>query len=153
MRAVVQRVTSASVAVAGDELGRIGHGLLIFVGVGRHDGRDQCEWTARKIAALRIFDDGEGRMNRSLVDVGGEALVISQFTLFGSVRKGSRPSFNGAAAPDLAIPLYTHFVASLSETIGKPVATGKFGAYMEISADHDGPVTLVVDTEELQKNP
>lgn len=145
MRAVVQRVTAATVSVDGVEVGSIGGGLLIFLGVGKEDSTADAEWLARKIASLRIFDDDGGKMNRSLVDVGGGALVISQFTLFGSVRKGSRPSFNGAAPADAAVPLYEHFTAVLSHAIGRPVATGQFGAHMKISAENDGPVTLVIE--------
>lgn len=145
MRAVVQRVTAAAVTVNDSEVGRIAGGLLIFLGVGKGDDSAAAEWLARKIASLRIFDDGNGKMNRALVDVGGGALVISQFTLFGSVRKGSRPSFNDAAPPEIAIPLYAHFNTMLSAAIGRPVATGQFGAHMKITAENDGPVTLVIE--------
>lgn len=145
MRAVVQRVKTAAVSVDDTEIGRIGPGLLIFLGVGHGDTEANADWLARKISSLRIFDDDSGKMNRSIVDIGGNALVISQFTLFGSVRKGSRPSFNDAAHPNFALPLYHYFNSALSSTIGRPVATGRFGAYMSITAENDGPVTLVIE--------
>ena len=148
MRIVLQRVSRASVAVEGVERSAIGRGLLIFLGVGQGDGADDLAWLVRKIPQIRCFEDEDGRMNRSLLDVGGEALVISQFTLFGNLRKGTRPSFNRAALPETAVPLYEQFVEALSAALGKPVGTGSFGAYMAIDAANDGPVTLMLDTRQ-----
>jgi D-tyrosyl-tRNA(Tyr) deacylase len=148
MRAVIQRVSSATVVVGGDLVGQIGPGVLIFLGDGREDSKDDADWLVGRIVKLRIFESELGRMNESLLAFSGEALVISQFTLFGSLRKGNRPSFNRAAAPELAVSLYEYFVAELSRALGKPVPTGKFGHHMKIDAQNDGPVTLVVDTKE-----
>lgn len=148
MRAVIQRVNRATVSVEGEKKGSIGSGLLIFLGVGHSDGQADLDWLTQKIAGLRVFEDEAGKMNCSLLDVGGEALVISQFTLFGSVRKGSRPSFNKAAPPALAESLYEAFVEMLSNRLGKPVPTGVFGAMMDIEAHNDGPVTLTIDTKQ-----
>ncbi len=146
MRAVVQRVRSARVTVAAEITGEIGPGLLLLVGVAQSDTEADGEWLAQKIAALRIFEDDAGKMNRSLVDVKGEALVVSQFTLLASVAKGTRPSFNAAAGPALAIPLYEKFVAQFSAALGRPVATGRFGAMMDVALVNAGPVTLVIDS-------
>lgn len=146
MRAVIQRVSEAAVAVEGKERGRIGQGLLVFLGVGQDDTEEDAVWLARKIPGIRIFDDGAGQMNRSVADVGGGVLVISQFTLFGNLRKGTRPSFNHAAPPALAVPLYETFLKELEAALGKPVPRGVFGACMDIPARNDGPVTLFLDT-------
>ena len=148
MRAVIQRVSQASVAVGGQPLGAIGRGVLVFLGVGQGDSVEDIEWLIGRITKLRIWDDEEGRMNRSLLDIGGEALVISQFTLFGNLNKGNRPSFNRAAMPKEAIPLYEQFVEALAEAIDQPVPTGRFGEHMDIAAQNDGPVTLVLDTRQ-----
>ena len=148
MRAVIQRVSRASVVVGGETVGAIGVGVLIFLGVGQEDGPDDIDWLVGRITKLRIWEDEGDRMNRSLLDIGGEALVISQFTLFGSLKKGNRPSFNRAALPDTAVPLYEQFVASLSQALGKPVPTGCFGQHMDIAAHNDGPVTLMLDTKQ-----
>jgi D-tyrosyl-tRNA(Tyr) deacylase len=148
MRAVIQRVSRASIVVNQQTTGSIAAGVLIFLGVGREDGAEDVAWLVGRITKLRIFEDGAGRMQRSLLDTGGEALVISQFTLYGSLKKGNRPSFNRAALPDQAVPLYEQFVAELSAALGQPVPTGHFGAHMDIEAHNDGPVTLVVDTKE-----
>lgn len=148
MRAVIQRVSRASVVVNDTTTGAINAGILIFLGVGQTDRTEDVEWLVGRIAKLRIFEDESGRMNRSLIDINGEALVISQFTLFGSLKKGNRPSFNRAALPGPAVPLYEDFVARLSVALGKPVPTGRFGEQMDIEAHNDGPVTLVVDTKE-----
>ncbi|WP_269538995.1 D-aminoacyl-tRNA deacylase [Cerasicoccus fimbriatus] len=148
MRAVVQRVTSAACRVDGDTTGEIGPGLLVFLGVGQGDDAEDAAWLARKIAALRVFEDDQGRMNRSLVDSEGGALVISQFTLFGNVKKGARPSFNKSAPPDEANDLFERFKALLATDLGKPVASGVFAADMKIEAHNDGPVTLVIDTRQ-----
>lgn len=146
MRAVVQRVSSARVTVADEVTGEIGPGLMVLLGVAQGDTEDDARWLADKIAVLRIFEDDEGKMNRSVRDLGGGVLVVSQFTLFASTRKGTRPSFNDAAHPDLAIPMYERFVSLISEAIGRPARTGRFGAMMEVSLVNDGPVTLVIDS-------
>lgn len=148
MRAVIQRVSRASVMVNQETTGSIAAGMLIFLGVGQDDGAEDVAWLVGRITKLRIFEDGEGRMHHSLLDIGGAALVISQFTLFGSLKKGNRPSFNRAALPEQAVPLYERFVDELSAVLGKPVPTGCFGAHMDIEAHNDGPVTLVVDSKE-----
>ena len=148
MRAVVQRVTSASVSIGGIVRGEIGAGLLILLGIAEGDTPDDVRWLAEKCAALRIFDDGACAMNRSLIDIGGGALVISQFTLLASCRKGTRPSFHRAATPAAAQPLYENFLAHLGAVLGRPVACGEFGAMMQVSLVNDGPVTIVVDTNE-----
>jgi D-tyrosyl-tRNA(Tyr) deacylase len=148
MRAVIQRVSRASVVVNDATMGAINAGVLIFLGVGKTDSAEDVEWLVGRITKLRIFEDEPGRMNCSLIDIDGEALVISQFTLFGSLKKGNRPSFNRAALPEQAVPLYEDFVSKLSTALGKPVPTGCFGAQMDIEAHNDGPVTLVIDTKE-----
>lgn len=147
MRAVVQRVKGSEVRVGGKCIGKIDAGLLVFLGIERIDTQEDLEWLVEKLPRIRCFEDKEGRMNRSLNDMDGEIMVISQFTLFGSLRKGTRPSFNRAADPEKAIALYEAFVTKLSDLTGKPVATGEFGAEMEITAVNDGPVTLVMDTK------
>lgn len=147
MRAVVQRVSRASVTVDGEVKARIGRGLLILLGVHREDDPDRADWMAGKLARLRIMDDADGVMNRSLLDTGDEALVISQFTLLANNRKGNRPSFNDAARPEVAVPLYERCVRTLEELLGRAVPTGVFGATMEVELSNDGPVTLVIDSE------
>ncbi len=142
MITLVQRVSQASVSINGEETGAIGEGLLILLGIHQHDTRAEAEWLARKCAYMRIFPDEAGNMNRSLLCVGGEALVVSQFTLYGEATRGHRPSFTCAAKPDLAIPLYEHFIAALSNELQKPVAHGVFGAMMQVSLINDGPVTI-----------
>ncbi|MBT8479898.1 MAG: D-tyrosyl-tRNA(Tyr) deacylase [Gemmatimonadetes bacterium] len=144
MKAVVQRVSRASVSVDGDPVGVIGKGLVVLVGFAEGDGRAQMEWMAGKVQGLRIFPDAEGRMNRDLREVGGEMLIVSQFTLYGDVSRGRRPSFIGAAHPDEARLLYDEFVDVCRGGV-VPVATGRFGARMEVSLVNDGPVTLVVE--------
>ena len=146
MRVVVQRVLSASVTIDGAVKSSIGPGLLILLGVGHEDGREDIDWLVKKIAGLRIFNDEAGVMNRSVVDVGGEALVVSQFTLMASTKKGNRPSYIGAAGHEVAIPLYEQFCAALSAAIGRPVGTGEFGADMKVALVNDGPVTICMDT-------
>lgn len=146
MRAVVQRVKRASVSVGGEIVGEIGAGMLILLGVESGDAERDLEWLVSRLARVRIFDDCEGKMNLSVRDVGGNALVVSQFTLFGSMKKGSRPSFSRAAVPAEAIPLYEKFVAALSSLLGKPVPTGRFGAMMDVKLVNDGPVTLILDS-------
>jgi D-tyrosyl-tRNA(Tyr) deacylase len=138
-------VRRAAVTIDGRVSGSIGPGLLILLGVHRDDGPNELEWVVRKCAALRIFPDDDGKMNRSVVDVGGEALVVSQFTLYGNVEKGNRPSFVESAAPDIAIPLYERFVETLQALTGKPVQTGEFGAMMDVELVNDGPVTVTIE--------
>ena len=147
MRAVIQRVSSASVTIGGQVKSSIGKGLLILLGVGYEDGQEDIDWLVKKISGLRIFDDEAGVMNRSVVDVGGEALVVSQFTLMASTKKGNRPSYIHAAGHEIAVPLYESFCAALSEAVGKPVGTGEFGADMKVSLVNDGPVTICMDTK------
>ncbi len=142
MIALVQRARSARVAVAGETVGAIGPGLLVLLGVTAGDTEAEARWLADKTARLRVFPDADGHMNRSLLGTQGEALVVSQFTLAGSVAKGTRPSFVRAAAPDVAEALYERFVALLEDALGRPVPTGRFGADMEVALVGDGPVTL-----------
>jgi D-tyrosyl-tRNA(Tyr) deacylase len=147
MKAVVQRVKGASVTVDGEEISRIGRGLAVLLGVGKDDGAKDVNYLAEKIANLRIFEDDAGKMNLSVMDIGGEALVVSQFTLLGDCRKGRRPGFDKAAAPDVAEVLYNEFVSMLA-ACGVPTKTGRFQARMLFSMDNDGPVTLILDTRE-----
>lgn len=147
MRAVIQRVSSASVTIDGAVKSSVGPGLMILLGIGHGDGQEDIDWLVKKTAGLRIFDDEAGVMNRSVVDVGGDVLVVSQFTLMASTRKGNRPSYIGAAGHELAIPLYELFCAALSAAIGRPVGTGEFGADMKVSLVNDGPVTICIDTK------
>lgn len=144
MRAVVQRVSRASVSINGRVTGSIGRGFVVLLGVAKTDGPAQVEWMAEKIAGLRVFPDEEGKMNRDLAAVGGAVLVVSQFTLYGDVSKGRRPSFVDAAPPETAVPLYQAFIATLRSR-GLPVETGEFGAMMDVELVNDGPVTLVID--------
>lgn len=147
MRAVIQRVSSASVRVGDEVSGQIGPGLLVLVGMARDDTSEDCAWLAQKIAKLRIFPDADGQMNRAVTDLGGDILVVSQFTLHASVRKGSRPSYNDAAKPELAAPLYEEFILQLEAALGLHVQTGRFGALMQVSLVNDGPVTILIDTK------
>jgi len=146
MRAVIQRVTSARVSVDGQVVGAIGSGLVVLLGIARGDGEAQAAWLADRVAGLRIFADDQGKMNRSVIDVGGGLLVVSQFTLYGDCRKGRRPSFDRAAPPDDARRLYEYFVVA-ARRHGVVVETGVFQAMMAVELVNDGPVTLVVDTE------
>ena len=146
MRTVIQRVRHASVTIEGRVKSEIGQGLLILVGVEDSDTLEDVNWLAQKIAALRIFDDAEGVMNLSLSDIGGEALVVNQFTLWASYKKGNRPSYIRASRPEKAIPMYEAFCARLSEVLGRPVGTGEFGADMKVELLNDGPVTICMDT-------
>ncbi|MDF1664581.1 MAG: D-aminoacyl-tRNA deacylase [Planctomycetota bacterium] len=148
MRAVLQRVTKAKVTVDSSVVGEIDGGLLVLLGVGQDDSQEEALVLARKLAQLRIFRDNEGKMNLSLIDSGGSVLVVSQFTLFGDCRKGRRPSFNKAARPEQAIPLYEFFCQTLRE-MGLNVETGRFGAMMDVNLVNDGPVTILLDTDEL----
>ncbi|MBS0633076.1 MAG: D-tyrosyl-tRNA(Tyr) deacylase [Verrucomicrobia bacterium] len=146
MRAVIQRVTEARVTVTGETIGEIGPGLLVLLGVHQADTEEDARWLVEKIVALRIFEDDAGKMNRSVAETGGGILVVSQFTLCASTRKGTRPSFNDAARPDRAIPLYEFFLAQTATLLGRPVQTGRFGAMMDVALHNDGPVTLVIDS-------
>lgn len=148
MIAVLQRVSHASVSIAGRVSGEIGPGLLVLLGVGQDDGPEDVEWLAPKIANMRIFSDQDGKMNRSVIDIGGQTLLVSQFTLHASTKKGNRPSFISAAKPDLAVPLYEAMTRKLSELIGQPTQTGEFGADMQVSLLNDGPVTILIDTKD-----
>lgn len=147
MRLVIQRVTHASVTIEGKVKSAIGPGLLILVGVESADTTEDVDWLVRKVAALRIFDDEQGVMNRSVQDINGEALVVSQFTLFASTKKGNRPSWLKAAPHNISVPLYEAFCQRLSQAIGKPVGTGEFGADMKVELLNDGPVTILMDTK------
>ena len=148
MRAVVQRVTHASVIVEGETVGEIGKGLVILLGVASDDTQNDVEYLAEKIAALRVFDDEDGRMNLSVKDAGGALLVVSQFTLYGDVRRGLRPSWSDAAAPEIAEPLYESFVLSVKKSLAH-VATGSFRRMMQLELVNDGPVTILLDSRKL----
>ncbi|MEX2045133.1 MAG: D-aminoacyl-tRNA deacylase [Opitutus sp.] len=150
MRAVVQRVSRASAAVAGEVTGAIGPGLLVLLGIAPEDTEADALWLAEKLVALRIFEDACGRMNRSVADVAGGMLVVSQFTLFASTRKGTRPSFNDAAKPAVAAPLCEAFNRFASLALGRPVETGRFAAMMQVELVNDGPVTLIIDSRERE---
>ena len=152
MRAVLTRVNSASVAIDGQVVGKIGKGFLILLGVAPGDTPAHCHKLADKILGLRIFEDEEARMNKSLADVGGEVLVVSQFTLYGNCRKGRRPSFTDAANPELGERLYEQFLADCA-SLGYPPQHGRFGADMKVESVNDGPVTLILDTEQLMDTP
>jgi D-tyrosyl-tRNA(Tyr) deacylase len=146
VRAVLQRVSAARVTVGGEETGAIAAGLLILLGVAAEDTEEDASWLVGRILALRVFPDEAGRLDRSLADTGGGLLVVSQFTLLASLRKGTRPSFHPAARPEVARPLYERFCALATEGLGRPVATGRFGAEMDVSAVNHGPVTLLLDS-------
>lgn len=148
MRAVIQRVSSARVTVGGEVTGEIGPGLLVLLGVGRDDTPADADWLAAKVTGLRIMEDDEGRMNRSVTESGGGILIVSQFTLLASTRKGTRPSFNDAAPPESAVPLYEAFIRAASVALGRPVQTGRFGAHMDVALVNNGPVTIVIDTKD-----
>lgn len=147
MRAVIQRVSSASVAIGGEVSGNIGRGILVLLGVEGRDTPDDAAWLAEKITGLRIFPDDEGKMNLSLLDIRGGMLVVSQFTLHASTKKGKRPSFIKAAAPEAAVPLYESFLAICGRITGEPPRRGVFGADMQVSLVNDGPVTIIIDTQ------
>jgi len=150
MRAVIQRVSEASVTINGQVKGSIGHGLLVLVAVEPADTAEDVEWLSGKIVRLRIFNDEQGVMNCSVQEVGGEVLVVSQFTLFASTKKGNRPSYSRAAPPPIAIPIYQDFIRKLEIDLGRPVATGEFGADMKVALVNDGPVTIVIDTKQRE---
>ena len=147
MRVVIQRVASASVTIDGKVKSAIGKGLMILLGVGHEDEIADIDYLVKKAAALRIFDDDAGVMNRSVVDIEGEVLVVSQFTLMASTKKGNRPSYIEAAGHEKAIPMYEEFCRRMSDTIGRPVGTGEFGADMKVSLINDGPVTVCIDSK------
>ena len=147
MRVVIQRVSNASVSIGGQQKSAIGHGLLILLAVEDSDTDEDLGWLVKKISNLRIFDDANGVMNCSILDVQGEALVVSQFTLYASYKKGNRPSWFRAGSHEVSIPMYNSFCKQLGETIGKPVGTGEFGANMQVSLVNDGPVTICIDTK------
>jgi D-tyrosyl-tRNA(Tyr) deacylase len=149
MKVVIQRVRNASVTIAGEKISEINGGLMILLGVKVGDTEAEAEWLARKCASLRIFNDDAGVMNRSVLDVKGDVMVVSQFTLLASTKKGNRPSYIYAAGHDLAVPLYEKFCELMEQHIGRPVARGRFGADMQVALINDGPVTIVIDT----KNP
>lgn len=146
MRAVLQRVRRASVVVDGETVGEIGTGLLVLLGVAPDDKIEHARWLAEKTVGLRIFADDEGKMNRSVADIGGSVLVVSQFTLYGDCSKGKRPSFIKAAPPEIAVPLYESYVNAI-KALGIPTATGRFGAMMQVELVNDGPVTLILETD------
>ena len=150
MRAVIQRVSEASVKIDHERKSEIGVGVMILLGIEEADAWEDIEWLVRKIVNMRIFPDDDGVMNKSLLDVNGEALVVSQFTLHASTKKGNRPSYIQAAKPDIAIPLYEDFIAEFSQQQGKEIQTGEFGADMQVSLINDGPVTILIDTKNKQ---
>ena len=152
MRAVVTRVRSASVTIGGKVNGAIGQGYLILLGVGPNDTEKECRYLAEKALSLRIFEDENGKMNRGLDAIGGQVLVVSQFTLYGNCRKGRRPSFTDAAGPELGNALYEKFLA-ICEELGYPPQHGEFGADMQVESINDGPVTLILDTDQLMNEP
>ena len=146
MRIVIQRVKHASVTIEGNVKSAIQQGFLILLGIGDDDNNEDIDWLVRKVIGLRIFDDENGVMNRNIMETGGDALVVSQFTLMSSYKKGNRPSYIHAAKHEIAIPLYNHFCEELSKAMGKPVGTGEFGADMKVELLNDGPVTICMDT-------
>ena len=152
MRAILTRVNSASVSIDGEVVGEIGKGFLILLGVGPQDDESHCRYLAEKALGLRVFEDENGKMNRSLEDVGGQVLVVSQFTLYGNCRKGRRPSFTEAAPPDMGNRLYEQFLKDC-EALGFPPQHGQFGADMQVTSVNDGPVTLILDTQQLMEAP
>ncbi|MEO0413595.1 MAG: D-aminoacyl-tRNA deacylase [Verrucomicrobiota bacterium] len=147
MRVLLQRVSDASVTISGQERYRIGQGLLLLVGIEDADSQEDIDWLVRKLLSLRVFEDSNGKMNASIQDIDGEVLIVSQFTLHARVKKGTRPSFDKAAKPDIAIPLYESFVSTFEKQFGKPVGTGEFGAMMDVKLTNDGPVTIWLDTK------
>ena len=147
MRAVIQRVTHASVTIEGQKKAEIGNGFLILLGIEQSDNQEDMDWLTHKIVGLRVFDDEAGIMNRNIQETGGDIIVVSQFTLMASYKKGNRPSWIKAAGHEVAIPLYNTFVKQLSEALGKPVGTGEFGADMKVELLNDGPVTICMDTK------
>ena len=149
MRVVIQRVTRASVTIAGELKSSIGRGMMILVGFCYEDTDQDLDWAVKKIAQLRIFDDEQGVMNKSIEETGGEILAVSQFTLYASCKKGNRPSYIRAAKPDISVPLYDAFCEKLQERLQKPIQTGVFGADMQVELINDGPVTICIDTKNI----
>ena len=147
MRAVIQRVSSCVLYIVDNEYSRIGTGLLILLGIEEADNADDIEWLSAKITGLRLFDDDKGVMNLDVTEISGEIMVVSQFTLHASIRKGNRPSYTKAARPEIAKPAYEAFIQSIETNLGYQVATGEFGAHMEIALVNDGPVTILIDTK------
>ena len=147
MKLVIQRVSEADVVIDGQVKGAIGSGLLVLAGIAPDDTPEDLQWLSRKTVQLRIFGDEENKMNRSLLDTGGEVLLISQFTLQANTKKGNRPSYTGAAGPEIAIPLYEQFIRQLEADLGKPIQTGTFGADMKVRLVNDGPVTIQIDSK------
>jgi len=147
MRALIQKVSHASITIDRDQTKKIGPGLVLLLGIEDSDGPSDIEWLSGKISRLRIFDDEQGIMNLSIQDVNGEIMIVSQFTLHASTRKGNRPSYIKAASPEKAIPLYKSFIEQMQQELEKPVVTGKFGAYMQVNLCNDGPVTISIDTK------
>jgi D-aminoacyl-tRNA deacylase len=147
MRAVIQRVTEARVTIGGAVKAAIQKGLAVLLAVAEADTAEDIEWLSGKIVRLRVFDDENGVMNRSVREAQGDILLVSQFTLFASTKKGNRPSYSLAAPPDIAVPLYEQFVARLTQDLGKPIATGEFAAQMQVSLTNDGPVTIIIDSK------
>ncbi|MEZ7885807.1 MAG: D-aminoacyl-tRNA deacylase [Flavobacteriales bacterium] len=147
MRALLQRVSEASVVISNQPVAAIAHGFLILIGIEAEDGKDDLEWLAKKITQLRIFSDNEDKMNLDIKDVNGEIIVVSQFTLHAKTKKGNRPSYIKAARPEVAIPLYEDFKKQLSQTLGKEIQSGEFGADMKVSLTNDGPVTIWLDSK------
>jgi len=147
MKVVIQRVSTANVVIEGEKVADIENGLLVLLGIETEDNANEIEWLCKKIVQMRIFSDAEGKMNNSVIDINGEIIVVSQFTLHASTKKGNRPSYIKAARPEQAIPLYEQFVSTLSIFLGKKVQTGEFGANMKVSLLNDGPVTIVVDSK------
>ncbi len=147
MRLVIQRVRHASVSISGEQTAAIGQGMLILLGIEAQDTQEDIDWLTHKVVAMRIFDDENGVMNRSIMDIAGQALVVSQFTLMASTRKGNRPSYIRAAVPAIAIPLYEAFCQQLEQLMGRPVPTGEFGADMQVELLNDGPVTICIDSK------
>jgi len=147
MKAIIQRVTQASVSIDNKIVANIKDGILLLLGIEAADNQEDINWLSRKISNLRIFDDEKGVMNLSLKDINGEAIVVSQFTLHASTKKGNRPSYIKAARPEIAIPLYENFIIQFEKEVGKKVQTGEFGAYMQLNFINDGPVTILIDTK------
>lgn len=147
MKAVIQRVSKASVTIEDNKVATIDHGVLVLLGIEESDTQEDIDWLSNKIINLRIFNDKEGIMNDSLLDCNGDIIVVSQFTLYASTKKGNRPSYTKAAKPAIAIPLYTKFIDTLESKLGKKIQTGKFGSHMELEIHNDGPVTIIIDTK------
>ena len=150
MRVVIQRVSSASVSVNNDTISSISSGLLLLLGIEEADSTEDIDWLCKKISNLRIFDDSDGKMNLSLLDVGGDVIVVSQFTLHASTKKGNRPSYIKAARPEVAIPLYEAFIKEMEVQLDKKVASGEFGAMMDVELVNDGPVTILIDSKKRE---